>query len=58
MVMEVKPLQPEKQDAPNEVTLYSTPSLLLIFLGTTMSPEYWPSVLGIRAAVFAPVSNK
>ena len=58
MVIEVKPLQSLKQEAPNEVTTYSTPSLPLTFSGIIISPEYLPSVLGIRVAVLAPVSNK
>ena len=58
MVIEVKPLQPEKQDAPNEATIYSTPSLHLTFSGIMISPEYLPSVLGTSVAVFVPESNK
>ena len=58
MVIEVKPLQSEKHCSLNEVTTKLIPSLLLTFSGTTISPEYLLSVLGIRVAVLAPVSNK
>ena len=58
MMIEVKPLQPSKHLSPNEVTLYSTPSLLLTFSGTTISPEYPPFVLAIREAVFVPGSKR
>ena len=58
MMIEVKPLQSSKHLSPNEVTLYSTSSLLLIFSGTTISPEYLSFVLATKVAVLAPVSNK
>ena len=58
MVIEVKPLQLWKQDSPNEATLYSPPSLLLTFSGTTISPEYWPFLLAIREAVFVSDSKR
>ena len=57
IVIEVKPLHLEKQSSLKEVIRYSTPSLLITFSGTTISPEYF-SVFGIRVAVLAPVSNK
>ena len=37
--MEVKPVQPEKLPPPKATTVYSSPSLPLIFSGITMSPE-------------------
>ena len=58
MVIDFKPLQPLKEEAPNEATIYSTPSLPLTFSGIIISPEYVPSVLGTSVAVFVSDSNK
>ena len=58
MMTDNKLPQSKKHLSPNEVTIYSTPSLLLTFSGTTISPEYLSFVLAIREAVFVSASNK